>query len=659
MELSELKLTSRRHGLLVKMGITNVEQLLRTYPYRYETIEATPFSSWEEHQTICFEGRICSRAQVIRFGKNRSMTKFNVISNDEELHITLFNRPWASQFTLDKEITIFGQYNGNYEVTASNYNFQPLSQQEGIHPVYTLTQGMKQKEMQTIIEKALKYSYILTDYVPVRYQNKYQLMSLQTAIEHIHRPKDQNDIKQAARTLKYSEFLSFQCVMQSMHQVNVIQPKAPKDFDQDDIEDWIQKIPYPLTPDQRKSIDDCLADLRSEHIMFRLVQGDVGCGKTTVALTALYACYLSGFQSTFLAPTEILARQHYEKMQEMGLPVHLYISALPAKEKKAILEGMADGSVKMVVGTHALFQESVIFKKLGLVVADEQQRFGVRQRRALLEKGEMVDFLMMSATPIPRTYAHFIYGNMDISNIHTMPPGRKPVITKYISGISMKPILNDILKGIEEGRQCYVVCPSIEESEDVSLRSATAIYNGMVKTLVHQRIGLLHGKMTSEQKNEVMERFINKDIDILVSTTVIEVGIDVKNATLMVIYDAHRFGLSTLHQLRGRVARGSKQGYCYLLSNSKEEQAIQRLKKLETVTDGFAVSDLDLSMRGPGDILGVRQSGLPGFIFGDLDKDKAMMDACVQDAKEILEMQADYPMLEYVQSALEKAEYLD
>ena len=267
---------------------------------------------------------------------------------------------------------------------------------------------------------------------------------------------------------------------------------------------------------------------------------------------------------------------------------------------------------------------------------------------------------MMSATPIPRTYAHFIYGNMEISNIHTLPKGRKPVITKFVESNSMKPILKEVLDGIEQGRQCYVVTPAIENTEDTTLRSAQSIYEGMKQTFKNKlRIGILHGKMNSDEKEEVMNHFAAGEIDILVSTTVIEVGIDVKNATLMVIYDAHRFGLSTLHQLRGRVARGQQQGYCYLMSSTQDPQAKQRLKKLETVTDGFAITELDLQTRGPGDILGVRQSGLPNFVLGDLNKDKAMMEACIEDAKEILERNEDAKILAVVKEAIEKAEYFD
>lgn len=659
MDLSGLKLTSRRQGLLAKMGIFSVEDLLATYPFRYETIEIIPYDAWKENETICFEGLICQPARVIRFGKKRSMTKFTVISYDQEIEVTLFNRPWVQQFQFGKNITLFGQYRGNNKFTATNYNFDPLEKQVGMRPVYTLPQQMHQKEFGQIMDKGLAFRNEVEDVIPKRYREKYKLLNHGDALLWVHHPKNSKQLHLGLRTLKYEEFLRFQCVMQATQNESTSASKDPKVFDEGLVDQWIAQFPYPLTKDQQGAIDDVLADMHSSKTMFRLVQGDVGCGKTIVAMVAIYAAYLSGYQSAFLAPTEILARQHYEKMKALGLDVELYVSALSSKEKQRVLNDMASGEKLIFVGTHALFQEQVEFSKLGLVIADEQQRFGVRQRRSMLEKGKNVDFLMMSATPIPRTYAHFIYGNMDISNIKTMPPNRKPVITKYIKGSSMKPIIKDVLNGINEKRQCYVVCAAIEDSEELNVLSVSHVYEGMKKTLRDVRIGLLHGQMTSEEKEDVMNQFVNKELDILVSTTVIEVGIDVPDATLMVIYDAHRFGLSTLHQLRGRVARGDKQGYCWLLSSSKDAQAIARLKKLETVTDGFAITEYDLHLRGPGDILGVRQSGLPNFVLGDLEKDRAMMDECVKNAEEILRLKKDGPMLDFVSKAVENAQYFD
>lgn len=659
MAFANLKITKRRQAFLEKMGIHSIYDLLKTYPMRYDEIEVLPFEQWQKNQNVCFEGLICSRAHVVYFSQKRSMTKFKVLTWNEEIEVTLFNRPWTSQFSFGKNITLFGIYKGQNKVTANNYNFQALSEQVGIHPVYSLPQGFRQKEFQELLKKALDTEQAKEDRVPKRYRQAYQLLAHDLALKEIHFPKNKASIHAALRTLKYEEFLSFQCVMQSITKEEMTTLKEPKIFDQSRVNQWIESLPYPLTIDQKQAIDEILEDMHSSKTMFRLVQGDVGCGKTIVALASCLACFLSGYQVAFLAPTEILARQHYQKMKEMEMDVHLYVSSLPSKDKEKILNGMKSGEMQVFVGTHALFQEGVRFDRLGLVIADEQQRFGVRQRRALLEKGENVDFLMMSATPIPRTYAHFIYGDMDISNIKTMPEGRKPVITKYIQSSSMQPILPDLLEAIHQGRQCYVVCSAIEESPESSLRSVQSIYEGMKSYLKDVSIGLLHGQLSSEEKDQTMQAFLHHQIDILVSTTVIEVGIDVSNATFMVIYDAHRFGLSTLHQLRGRTARGSQQGICYLLSDSKDEQARTRLKKMEELTDGFLISDYDLQTRGPGDFLGVRQSGLPNFILGDLKKDRAMMEICIRDAKEILEAQKDEAMIQFVKDSIANARYFD
>lgn len=657
MLINEMKITSRRLGLLVKMGIQTVEDLLKYYPLRYETRCIKEFSQWQEKENVIFSGLICAPARVIRLGKNRTMTKFKVMSWNEELNITLFNRPWTNQLVFGKTIVIQGIYQGNYNVTATNYSFKPIEEQLGIQPIYALTDGLKQADMQAILKQALQYVHIMPQRVPQRYMDAYHLLDINQAYQWIHFPKDENHLKQAVRTLKYEEFLCFQLVMQTMHVKKEI--KEPKKIDVSKIYEWIDNLPFELTKDQKQSIDAVLYDLKSDSIMFRLVQGDVGCGKSVVAFASMYANQQANYQSALLAPTEILARQHVENMHKLGLDATLYVSSLSSKEKKEILTGLNDGTIQNVVGTHALFQEGVTFHKLGLVIADEQQRFGVKQRKALLEKGRNVDFLMMSATPIPRTYAHFLYGDMDISSIHTMPKGRRPVETKYFKTSSMKPCLKQVLDFIEEGRQCYVVCPAIEENDEYKMRNVVEIYEGMTKTLKDVRIGLLHGKMSSSQKEAVMTKFQNHELDILVSTTVIEVGIDVKNATVMVIYDAHRFGLSTLHQLRGRVARGEKQGYCFLLSPSSDVQAIERLKKLEELKDGFEISEYDLHMRGPGDILGIRQSGVPALVFGDFDKDKAMMEACIHDAREILMDQQDTDLLLYVSKAIESAQYFD
>lgn len=663
MKLEAIKLTKRRMEILHHMGIDSVEKLLQTYPLRYEIIHPAPASQWQVNDFVAFEGKICRPATVYPGKNHQSRTVFYVMYDNQEIEIVLFNRPWTSQIKVGLDITVFGICQGKNRVTASSFNFKPIQDQEGMRAVYTLPKEMRQSEMRTIIDKALK-AYENPDnfeeLVPQRYRQKYKLLDTSRALRWIHQPRNENQLHQAIRTLKYEEFLCFQCALQaSQHQVL---SKEPKVFDDNQIQEAINTLPYKLTADQTGAIADILNDLHSDVQMYRMVQGDVGCGKTVVAAMAMKACVLSGMQAALLAPTEILARQHLENLSRFGLEARLLTSSLPKSEQKEIKSELADGSLLCIVGTHSLFQEGVEFENLGLVIADEQQRFGVRQRRALIEKGNQTDFLMMSATPIPRTYAHFLFGDISLSSIKTMPPNRHPVKTKFVPGLSMKPFLPEVLSGLDTGRQLYVVCPSIEDNPDTDMTSAKTIYEGMCRILsARYHIGLLHGKMKTEEKEVIMEAFKQKKLDILVSTTVVEVGVDVPDATMMVIYDAHRFGLSTLHQLRGRTARGPVQGNCWLLSNTKDPEARKRLEKLETLLDGFAISEYDLQTRGPGDLLGVRQSGLPAFILGDFEKDPAMMAAALKDAKEILSLQLteDKAMLDYIRQAAETSSYLD
>jgi len=658
LKLEILKLTDRRMKILEKMKIQSVEELLHTYPFRYESVVSVPYEQWNPQDSVAFEGVISSMPSVIQLRNKQSMTRFKVISWNEEITVTLFNRPWPGQFPFGKQITIFGIYQGKNQVTASSYNFIPINQQQGLRPVYSLVKTAKQSDLKAMMKKALKYVKHDPDLVPERFRKKYRLLCHEQALLWIHEPPDDQKLHQAIRTLKYEEFLCFQSVLQATQ--NSVVAGESKIFDQSLLEEKISALPYELTADQRKALDDILRDLRSDTQMYRMVQGDVGCGKTAVAALSIEAARLSGVQSAFLAPTEILAAQHLENLKKLDIPARLYAASLKKKEKREILDQLKNGEIQVVVGTHALFQESVEFDHLGLVIVDEQQRFGVRQRRALIEKGVKADFLMMSATPIPRTYAHFLFGDIQLSSIRTLPPGRQPVKTKFVRGASMGPILKEVLEGIKEGRQLYVVCPAIEDNPETDIHSVEKIYAGMVQTFQDRiRIGLLHGQMKQAEKEQVMKEFESGQLNVLVSTTVIEVGIDVPNATMMVIYDANHFGLSTLHQLRGRAARGKVQGLCWLLADTKDAMAIEKMKMMEQLLDGFSISDYDLKLRGPGDLLGTRQSGLPAFILGDFDKDPAIMECALSDAREILARQIDQPMLNYVRKASDDSVYLD
>lgn len=650
MELKKIT-TLKKVEALHQMGIDSVEEVLTHYPFRYVLHEQKPISEWKEKDKIFTCGVVSSTARVMRFQGQRSVTRFSMIIEEEEFQCSIFNRPWTNAFPMGKVLTIEGVYQGNYKITLINANSQPLEEQMGLIPVYSTSSSISQKQWSQIVDKALAVSLeSLEDRIPESYRLKYKLLKRREALYFIHKPKSEMALKQALRTLKYEEFLMFQCCMQSSYLENMKDTGISKQFSNEDVYEVVRNLSFDLTDDQKKAVDEILHDLHSSRCMMRLLQGDVGCGKTLVAALAGYGCILAHQQVALMAPTEILAKQHYASLSKLfeGFDVHiaLYCSSLKKSEKKEILEDLKAHRIHFLIGTHALFQDDVVYDDLGLVITDEQHRFGVEQRRKLLGKGKKVDMLLMSATPIPRTLATTLYGDLDVSTIEQYPKGRSQTITRYVPTKTMKPILSEILDAIEKGIQCYVVCPSIEENEDMKMHNVTSIYEGMRKTLKNVRIGLLHGQMKSEEKDQVMEDFLAHRLDVLVSTTVIEVGVDVSNANRMVIYDAHRFGLSQIHQLRGRVGRGNETGICYLLSDTKEEESIARLKKLEETNDGFEIARFDLMNRGPGDILGKRQSGLPSFILGDCVQDSNILMQAKQDAMEIVSHLRDYPALE-------------
>lgn len=669
MELKALRISDKKIEILKNMNIMNAEDLLTYYPFRYEEIVNRKRDDWEKDSKIAIEGMILNRARVIRFKGKQSLTKFKIGYEEEEFDVSIFNRPWVSVFTVGKQITIIGKYDGNNRITALQYNFKPLAEQLGIHPIYTLREGITQKDIHNYIEKAWHaLGDSVEDFIPACYLEKYRLITRKQALYFIHHPVKLEAVKQSLRHLKYEEFLKFQLAMQAMkEQTSKVVHGHQKQFSMEDVMELRNVLAFELTNDQKTVIEEILQDLKSDKIMYRMLQGDVGCGKTLVAAFGLYACVLSHKQAVFMAPTEILAKQHYQNLTELfkdfDIKVEALYSGLKAVEKKEVLKRLANNDIDILVGTHALFQDDVVYHDVGMVVADEQHRFGVAQRRKMLEKGDKVDFLLMSATPIPRTLAISLYGDMDVSTIQELPKGRQDVTTKLIKSKSMGPILEQVLAFIDEGNQCYVVCPAIEKNEDFDMRNVMDIYEGMKSSLGRKyNVGLLHGKMNTLEKDKIMESFVCGDIDILVSTTVIEVGVDVKKANIMVIYDAHRFGLSQIHQLRGRVGRGNQPGYCYLLTSTSDPDSLQRLKICEKTRDGFEISRADLQLRGPGDILGTRQSGVPGFILGDVIQDANILEVARDDATELLKHLEDDTygnIKKYVNTTIASATYLD
>ena len=670
MDLSDkrLKLTSKRVQILHELGLYTTDDLLMYYPYRYEVITTSAFSDWKIKDKVWFEGEVVQLPRSWRKGRLVTTT-FQVRFQEQILTVTIFNRPWAKSLNLNQILTIQGVYQGNCKVTAMSYDTKSLVEHAPITPIYSIKDGIRQKTLQTIIHSVLNQLHDeIIDDIPEEFRQAYRLLPLKLAYRCIHIPSSMNEVQAAVRTLKYAEFLRFFTAIQLMRSTEGIRiTKKPKIFSSKKIQQAIQSLSFEMTADQRDTLEKILYDMGSTHSMYRLVQGDVGCGKTVVATLALYAAFLSGYQAAMLAPTEILARQHYQSVNEVlapfGVKTEVLYSALSSAKKNEILKDVASGKIDILIGTHSMIQDTVTFHKLGLTIADEQQRFGVAQRKALKQKGEQVDFLLMSATPIPRTLAASLFGDMDVSTIETMPAGRITPITTLIKENSFRTVLEDVKRLLISGRQLYVICAAVDENEEYHARNVYDTMESIQKLFPQYKVACLHGRMSTDEKQAIMQAFHDNDIQILVSTTVIEVGVNVVNATGMIIYDADRFGLSQLHQLRGRIQRGSEQGYCWLLTASQDERVLQRLEVLVKSNNGFEISYEDLRLRGPGDILGTRQSGVPDFILGNIVEDTAMINQARKDALKVMES-ADNPdyhiLLETVRKRNEKnAEYAD
>ena len=639
-----LKLTKKRLEVLERLGLHTADELLSYYPVRYDIINEKPFETWQLKERVVFEGEIVKEARSWRKG-NLTSTTFEVMAYDHVLKITIFNRPWAKGLVLNQIVTITGIYMGGNKVTAMNYDTKPISEHDKASPVYALKEGIQQRTVRDCVAKVFEsVENEIYDIVPEEYIRAYRLLRKSDALRRIHFPENENDIRLARRTLKYEEFLKYFTAIQYMKQLDFGGAyKSPRVFSEKKMDALESSLAFALTPDQKKALDDILKDMSSSKPMYRLVQGDVGCGKTVVAALSLYAAVLSGYQAALLAPTEILARQHFESLnailKDTGIHIEVLYSGLASAEKKRIIKDTSDGKTDILIGTHSILQDEVTFRNLGFVAADEQQRFGVEQRRTLREKGHQVDFLLMTATPIPRTLASTFFGDMDISTIETMPPGRQAPVTKAIFENSFRSVLDEVKEILNDGHQLYVICAAVEENEAYNARNVYDTAEALGKLFCGYHVGILHGRMSSDDKQNVMQEFYENKTQILVSTTVVEVGMNVVNATGMIIYDADRFGLSQLHQLRGRVQRGSTRGRCWLLTGNKEDTAKERLNVLVRSNNGFEISNEDLRLRGPGDILGTRQSGLPDFILGNIVEDTGIIKTAREDALKMIENQ--------------------
>lgn len=644
-----MKLLKNEAEIMNTLQLNNPIDLLNIYPFRYDDNELVDFMKWKINDKVFFNATLLNKPTIAYFNR-RSSARFQVMYDGNIINCTIFNRRWIVNLTPGESLNIEGKYNGNSRVTVSNYNTSKLEDSLGLFPVYHLSGSIKLANYRKFLTKVFdKYNNEILDDIPIPIQKKYRLLSLREALKYIHFPQSKEEVIAAKRTLKYREFLKFNLANQMLNNETLSKSNV-MNFNSEDIFSLANTLQFNLTSDQFKTLSEILNDLNSHKMMNRLLQGDVGSGKTVVAALSMYAAYKAGYQSALMVPTEILAIQQYEYFKDLfkvhDLNIVCLFSAKKKFEKDIILEQIKSGEADIIIGTHSLIQDDIEFRNLGYSVIDEQQRFGVNQRSSLFEKGLKMDRLLMSATPIPRTMASVLFSNMDISTIETMPKDRIPIITKVVNSNSLKPILDEVLLKIEEGNQVYIVCGAIDESENSMLANVSTIAKNINIELNERRklnikIKTLHGQVDAKEKESIMQDFSEHKYDILVSTTVIEVGINVKNANVMIIYNADSFGLSQLHQLRGRVGRGHKQGYTYLLNGSKNTEAKEKLDFIASTTNGFEVSEYDLKMRGPGDVIGIRQSGLPNFVLGDLEKDHVMLEYAKQDAIEILKNQSN------------------
>ena len=657
MELEKIKgIGQAKIKILNKLNIENVEDLLMHYPFRYDVIKKTDITNLQDEDKVIIDGIIETNPNVFYFSRKKDKTSFKLNTGDKLLNIVIFNRGFLkSKLLIGTTITVIGKYDKrNNNVVASEIRFERLQDKEEIEPVYHITNGITGKQINNIIKNI---DIDVLDYIPEYINDKYKLLSKKEAIKEIHFPTTINKLKQARTKLKYEELFLF------MLKINYLKNKNHKEglkkiIDYKKVQELINNLPFELTKDQLKSVEDIYNDMIDVKQMNRLLQGDVGSGKTIVSFISLYMNYLAGYQGSLMAPTEILAIQHYNNIKKIlpDLNIELLTGKTKTKEKNEILKKLKNNEIDILIGTHSLISENVIYNNLGLVITDEQHRFGVNQRANLKNKGTNPDILYMSATPIPRTYALTIYGDMEVSNIKTMPSGRIEVKTLLKKDSEIKEVLELMYKELKNNHQVYVIAPLIESNEESEMENVYELEEKMNKAFGKlYKVGILHGKMSNKEKDEVMNDFKENKIQILVSTTVIEVGIDVKNATVITIFDSYRFGLSALHQLRGRVGRSNLESYCVLISSKETE----RLNVLTKTTDGFKISEEDFKLRGSGDLFGIRQSGDMNFKLADLKNDYNMLLKAKEDSDYFIKNDLNKIEYKHIKNELAKSINLD
>ena len=639
MELTDIKgVGPKTLDHLHELGIYTLDDLLTNYPYRYDLFEPTNLTEQYDNERIAINVIVETTATTAFIRKNFNKLQFRVNHNGKVMYAVIFNRAFLKpHIVIGKTITLVGKYDVKRNTfICDDIKLNPITKKE-IIPIYHVKKGIKSNDILKIIESAISDSAKIPNYVPDEFIMKYDFISKKQALRMIHMPHKEEEIKKAKVYLKYEELFLFLFKIAYMKDENENIYKEEKNFDEKKVENFIASLPFTLTDSQEEALKLILDDIKSNKKMNRLVLGDVGSGKTIISFISMYANFLAGYQSVLMAPTEVLARQHFESaisyFKDYHLTIDILVGSMTKKEKEAVKARLASGEIDILIGTHAIIEDAVSFYRLGLVITDEQHRFGVKQREILKSKGEVPDALYMSATPIPRTYALTLYGDLDVSFIRHKPGGRKTIVTKIKKYSELKDVLMHVLEEIKAGHQVYVVASIIDDNEELDLKSAETLkekfnmaYQGKIP------IEILHGKLKQREKDAIMTRFKNNETKILISTTVIEVGVDVKNATVMVIFDADRFGLATIHQLRGRVGRNNIDSYCYLISDKE----IDRLKVLEESNDGFYIAEKDLELRGEGDLFGTMQSGVKTFKIANLKTDLKIMMQAKSDSEEYL-----------------------
>ncbi|MBT2681316.1 ATP-dependent DNA helicase RecG [Bacillus sp. ISL-35] len=641
---------------LADMHIRTVGDLLEYFPYRYEDYRLKDLAEVKHDERVTVEGKVHSEPALVYYGRKKNRLTVRLLVGRYLIIVTFFNQPYLKQkISLGETITVTGKWDQHRQtITASQMSLGEQAQSQDFEPVYAVKGKMTVKTIRRLIKQAFsQFGHEIDEILPAELLQKYKLLNRRDALRIMHLPSGSDEMKQARRRFVYEEFLLFQLKMQSLRKLEREQsPGIAFAYELDKLKQFIGGLPFPLTGAQKRVVNEILGDMKSPYRMNRLLQGDVGSGKTVVAAIALYAAKTAGYQGALMVPTEILAEQHSQSLTQLlepfGVKAALLTSSVKGKRRREMLEQLKQGDVDVLIGTHALIQDEVDFQSLGLVITDEQHRFGVEQRRVLREKGENPDVLFMTATPIPRTLAITVFGEMDVSVIDEMPAGRKTIETYWAKHEMLERVLAFMEKELAKGRQAYVICPLIEESDKLDVQNAIDVHSTLSFYFKGRfQVGLMHGRLHSDEKDQVMKAFSENEVQVLVSTTVVEVGVNVPNATVMLIYDAERFGLSQLHQLRGRVGRGSDQSYCILLADPKSEVGKERMKIMSETNDGFVLSEKDLELRGPGDFFGKKQSGLPEFKVADMVHDYRALETARNDASLLVQSGAFWQSEKY------------